>query len=440
MTDRIYVKCEVCGTVVILRVLVGFLEEYPVRIICKECGITLHGKISIKHQEIAISYAFINAKQLDYEKDKRAVANAKYYLEISGELPTIKARDTVGGEIPELITPFIRAFSEMENGGLEKFQRITSFIGNYKVRWPKVRRVNELWLNGKEEYLRAELRPMLPSEAYSLENRLLTLHGVRHFNINFWAPLLPDPDFNQKCSLIHNNIKEKGKTIGERIDSIITNELVQRYNKSILDSFSEFIHVFQFLIPAFSLEYYKNPVSPEKGLSTCTIDDIKHYYLDTFEKITEMSGLIVGLNNLIARGDINAMAPLDPKHIKSLSDYNDLSKGRRLAYLNTADPLNFVFNGLNCKIRNAIGHNSYNLDPNAQLMTYKDGKHTPGNIYLIDFAHLCRKLFLSMLYFSEIVYWLEKILLIKSGNVPGRAPSSGLGRVNWGDRQNSILF
>ncbi len=53
MTNRSFLKCEVCGAITLMRLQAGWPEEHPLRVPCGRCGIlisgTHQGAVSHKH-------------------------------------------------------------------------------------------------------------------------------------------------------------------------------------------------------------------------------------------------------------------------------------------------------------------------------------------------------------------------------------------------------
>ncbi|WP_283657216.1 hypothetical protein [Paenibacillus sp. RC343] len=71
------------------------------------------------------------------------------------------------------------------------------------------------------------------------------------------------------------------------------------------------------------------------------------------------------------------------------------------------------------KIRNAIGHNTYEFDGVSQLIRYDPiGKNKPSDIrsiYLVQFAGKCLAIFQTVVHIWELLYQTEKTLYVSQG-------------------------
>lgn len=135
-----------------------------------------------------------------------------------------------------------------------------------------------------------------------------------------------------------------------------------------------------------------------------------------------MVRLVVAFNNLKLRDDYKVMAT-KRKDIVAISDYDQKAKGIRISYITGAEDFDIII-GLNLdnKIRNAIGHNTYNYNGVNQVITYYpsgcENQEDENKLYLLEFCQKCFNIFQSILTVSELVYQTEKIYYITKGHKP----------------------
>jgi hypothetical protein len=83
MNVRQFLKCNVCDSIIFVRTQLGWLEEYPIRVHCGNCGILISGKAYQDPFKGLFKITFDNSTNVpETEPD--------YYIEASGELLTEK--------------------------------------------------------------------------------------------------------------------------------------------------------------------------------------------------------------------------------------------------------------------------------------------------------------------------------------------------------------
>ncbi|HEO8422555.1 MULTISPECIES: hypothetical protein [Niallia] len=181
------------------------------------------------------------------------------------------------------------------------------------------------------------------------------------------------------------------------------------------------------MIPVFGMDFYKEAsenVLDQKGITTVSFEDLKQFYVDVYEVITEMLELIVAYNNLKYRGDFLLMKEIR-SDVVSLDDYTNKlkSKGIKLSFIDGNEAFdNIVYPHLNKELRNAIGHNTYKIDIQSQQITYfpkgKEGNEQPPVISLKDFTRSCWDIFQSLMNLSELVYQTRSFYYLEQGLYP----------------------
>lgn len=98
---------------------------------------------------------------------------------------------------------------------------------------------------------------------------------------------------------------------------------------------SEFIEVYQYLIPAFATQFCKADSIDfaEEGSTTSSFDLVKQFYLDVYEALGNILILPVALNNIKFRGNFKKVKPGLERRVNSLDDFFGLPKQIDITYV-----------------------------------------------------------------------------------------------------------
>ena len=212
MTHRVYLKCDVCGSIILTRTQIGHLVEHPIRIHCAKCGILISGEFHQNPDAPQFAMSFENATEVPMQ-------DPDYYIEISGELLTEKIRPFDKDEDEFQLPSFFKSMNSM--GGFKEpsdenaFSRFSNnymrFLCFIKSDWPFVRRIHELWTSGNHNYLAQQMRDYLPSDKFPLNNDLEYLRGIHHLFLLGFCSVLPNDFFHKTTHFIWTGIKETAK-------------------------------------------------------------------------------------------------------------------------------------------------------------------------------------------------------------------------------------
>lgn len=424
MNVRHYLRCDVCGAVILARTQVGHLDSHPIRIHCGQCGILISGKAFFNQEEATVQFEFSNAEIIEETKPD-------FYIEASGELITEKLqRANLDNELYYTVPPFYNSLWSMGNKNYEEFmKRSTRFIMLSKTQWPRIRRINELWLNGKTEYLIKQVEELLPKKQFPMNNNLEYLRGVHQLNIMFFSNILEPSFFKSTTDFLWKELRLLGKSNAKGLFDLAKDfgkcGLLKHYDEKVFGLYNEFVDIFQYILPTYGLRFYEKNIEEvyeNKGITTASFEDLKNFYLDCYEVSGDMVRLIVAFNNLKYRNDYQKMVA-KRKDILTISDFDAKSKGIRIEFISgTEDFDRLVYPNLDSKLRNAIGHNSYKYDGiNQQITYYPSGNEdeTDKNTkYLLEFCQDCSNIFQSLLNLSELVYQTSKLYYITQGCIP----------------------
>ncbi|EEM05546.1 hypothetical protein bmyco0003_19670 [Bacillus pseudomycoides] len=415
-------QCNVCNSITRIKVQLGWLDHYPVRIKCGNCDISIFGNVYLDQQNAGFSIKLKNVTPL------KNIGKPDYLIEVSGELLTEKMRPYTG-KIDTFFPPFFKngLFSMGEN--IDNFKQSTiHFLHKIEHEWPTLRRINELWFNGNHTYLPKEIHKLLNKTEFPADNELELLRAIHFLNSiftnNFAGNYFMEITDHIFKELDNTSDKNQLFLIARHFESYLAD-----YERKLFGIINKFIDKFHMFIPIYGLDFYseqnhKEEVIKKLGLTTVDFEDIKDFYIDTFEDIGDILNLMVAYNNLKHRADFKKMKENVIKDILDIEDYSKMrSKGRKLEFINGEESFDRIFvSKVDNRLRNAIGHRSYTYDVITQKLTYYPSgdqkKGTPENIYLTEFVLECFELMRSCIGLSEIVYQTRKFIFVNQGIKP----------------------
>lgn len=391
-----YLKCDVCGSIINVKIQGGWLDEFPVAIYCGKCGILIEEKIIQKPMEGRIETKVTNASQI-------SSTLSDYVIQVSGEFPALKEIETTNENYKSyLFSPFIRSF---QRGSGEKIkENIIKYLYMEKEEWPRFRRVFELWEIGNSEYLVSELEKIfLVKRNEDIEDFIKKyIHRV-FFKQN--EIFLTDIKVRSIQKKIHHELKNFQKSDIELILEMYNkNMYFKKCQLKIIKATNKFKEIFEFILPAYDLWFKNKKIDHSFGISTISFEQLKTFYIDLYEILIDMIPLLATLNNLYHRkniysNNINSKIKIDELQFKP----NNI----KLKNLNTKEKfcelLKVTFNN---NLRNAIGHYDYHFDGKSQLIKYRNGGNEQGT-YLIDLAIDCLNLYNSLLLIEDIIYCIQ---------------------------------
>lgn len=422
---QFYKKCDVCSEVTLIRVQAGHLTEHPVRIHCGGCETLFTGNVLFNEEIATIILNINNCTSIN------KVEKYDYAIEVSGELPTMKLytyKDFQNSGY--VLTPFMRLLSIFDHEKHSNFGSLIPFLRSISERWPLIRRINELFFNEKWILLEKELKKYVFNKRIVLLSEIDFLMAVHQFTINFLVPPLSplgffdDTQISRKVNKLHLDYmttisSEELSEYNQYLESMDLKQLQVKIFK-IIDMF---IEKFKYIIPGFTLLYMEvRPDDDKLGITTVTLDDLKVLYVDSFETLMDLLGLLIVYNNIAHRSSFSIMKILR-RDITDINQFEKLSNGKKIEFINgdeTFDKL--VYSKYDHQLRNAIGHASTQYDSKNQMITYfpkGTGKSEPAQtIYLIDFIKKCIDQFSALMNTSELLYHVQKIQHIQNGQQP----------------------
>lgn len=298
-------ECEVCGASTLVRIQLGWLNMHPIRFNCGECGILITGQLYAEQQSPNVHIDFDNVKELE------DISKSDYYIEVSGELLTKKLQSFNYEEsiIPPFFSSGIGLMGEQYNSFKEKTYTFLYILEN---KWAIYRRFNELWFNENYKYLKQDLKKYILNKEFPLNNELQYLTAIRQINIKLLSSILNKNFFNIQIKFISDEIVNQMRMNPGELNRLakIYQPLLHRYDEKIFDLIKQFTEKFRFMIPVFGADFYtdnKQSVLEKKGITTVSFEELKQFYVDIYEVITELLDLVISYNNLKYRKNYQLM-------------------------------------------------------------------------------------------------------------------------------------
>ena len=425
MVDGRLVKCNYCGTKILLRFQMGYFD-IPFDICCPKCKGRINGirKIVDEHK-----FEINGAKDQECRTE-----DIDFFADFSVELPhrKITKYESINSLISSGFSPFMMAMQIMGHDDYEKYtQQIGRFIGFKSKLFPRISAFYSMYFNGNIEYLQSPLLKI--SEAYVIKNLLdasMSLHQLLVIHLN---TILPDVSFKEftDCSQAILRMVRSGSF--SSVDNLITllggKEYFNRETKKILNITSDLCDMFEAFIPVVMLCLSDKRDSIDKntyGISTVSFSKLKTFYANTYELILELIDIPVALNNLQHRGNIDEFP--DSSEFKDFKRFRNLTKGKKAKALCDGEVFTKPIH-IDRNVRNAIDHFDYEYDVTSQKITFRDkynGEENNVEMYLLDLAYLCYDNIIILSYLNELLYNLQKIDYTKDGLMPHIGPIKSL--------------
>lgn len=185
----------------------------------------------------------------------------------------------------------------------------------------------------------------------------------------------------------------------------------------------EFVVAYPYLLPALSLQFCdEGSVDFEvEGTTTSTYEDVKQFYLDSYETLGNLLIIPAAIDNIKNRGDANDFIA-NNAGIVSLDKFITATKANRFHLYNKNELyMRTIEVKYNQKLRNAIGHNDVEYETSTQKIIYiPDPKKREKKLseYLLEFEIEALSMFQAILVISEYLYRLRELELLTKGVVP----------------------
>lgn len=399
MNVNYIVKCRICGSLTRIRIPLGYIRNFPIRIHCGKCNSIIKGNMVVDNENISYHADFLNVDVISNGKPN-------YFSEVSGELPSNKVEDCLNKDWMDYADrmPGLNAIMQVGFENKEKLiLRITNLSKEIE-KWDDTKVIFNLLRNNNYEFIPKLLKEDIDIKEYPMNNDIEIHRAVHYTLLKFMKYIFIDKELN-KCIIDINkeisiiNIEEYNRLL-LYLDK--ENYLEKAYNE-ILDMLFKFVDILPNLLPAISAMQYKSLNYTEQGISTCSFEDIKTFYIDAYEKILSYIHIPMCLDNIKYRNKYNEF---DKQ--QTLEDFLKESKGNRLKKITEIEFFSSLIKfPIDNKLRNAIGHNQYEFNGITQIITYKPNEKKQEiieNKYLMKMAIECIQLMQYMVIIQDLIF------------------------------------
>lgn len=407
MTHNYFLKCPICGVVTRMRTPVGYVSKTPVRIHCGSCDTLLTGVFVVDNSKLKYQFVPANCQEVFPQK-------FEYFGEASGEMICSKVVKVcekndvfdlpLGRESP--VFDFMSSIPEEDR---IHFINYVCYISEVSEHWDICRIKYDLFLKGKKDLLIEKYRNNANRFGCQLESDIGVYQFVYRSLFYDLGGLFKKNELENLLRKINYHFSHMDQLkLEEYLAEMKKKDRLQLIQEKIFNILNDYVRVVPYLIPAIGVLHYTDPQKidhKEKGISTCSFEDIKKFYQDIYENLIDCCDVVVALDNIECRGDMNTFV-----NNLNLKKFREQSKGNRIAFLNQSEFFKGMFNlpVSSSSIRNAIGHSDYKYDGTSQSINFpeKSGSSNTLSVPLLDVVLECCKMMRSTCILAFIMYEL----------------------------------
>ena len=407
MTVNYFIKCPTCNTITRMRTPAGYIYKTPVRIHCGKCNTLLTGEFVSDNEKEKAYYTPNNCEEVKPQA-------FDYFGEASGEMicnkiePIHAEGDDIFLPPMDKVSPIFDFMQSTTDVDRTRFINYACYLQKLSTTWDKERIKYDLYLSEKNDLLLSkyseaaknidcEMGTDLDAYQYVYRSLFYDLGGV--FQKNKLLKLFREVNHHMSHMNLH--------ALYDYLSELNRTDSLKKIETKLFSIAYDFHSVSNYLIPAIGLLYYNADTIDKTifGISTCSFDDLKEFYQNTYERLLDCCEIIVGLDNIENRGDYCTFTSKLTMH-----NFRTQRKGNRINYLHSSEFFVKAFDlPINSgSLRNAIGHSDYKYDGIKQIISYpqKDGSDIMLNSYLVDVALECSKMLRSTLLLIFVTYEL----------------------------------
>ena len=406
MTVNYFLKCPVCGTITRMRTPAGYIYKTPVRVHCGECNTLLSGEFISDNDKSKAYYVPNNCESVEAQA-------FDYFGEASGDLLSHKLiKLHVEGDdifLPPLdkFSPVFGFMTSVDEEDGTRFLDFACHISSLTESWDDHRIKYDLYLSERHQLLAKKYSDDAARYGCDLSSDADVLEYVYRSLFYDVGGIFKKKELVQLFRTINHHMSHiVPSLLRQFISELQENNRLKLVQEKMFGLLDDYQRIAKFLHPALSAMYYRDAAEIDKsmlGISTCSFEDIKHFYQNTFEVLVEYSDIIIGLDNIENRGNFNTFD--DTWNMKV---YREQKKGNRINKLHSSEFFvrTFALPTTSSSLRNAIGHSDYKYTGAEQEISYpeKTGSAVILTSHLLDVAMECCSMMRSMYVLSFIVY------------------------------------
>ncbi len=395
MNINISIDCDTCGETTNCRIGLSARYVRPLRFSCQDCGSAID--ISLPDPEASMigkKRPFIAGGQ--QIPGKIPFDHETNFVDLHQDFPVSFEKYVMGH------TPFLRAsqrigFEEMQLHGAR-----LSMLDHQYTLGRDFKNLLKLYARDRARPFRLNVERVFEIGVRS--ERLQDINAALYTLIaKMMWPFAYPGDNEDASALSAETVIELGETKRQALDAFVNelrdNGFLKKLQLDCLEIYPRILDAEIALRPALFLDFdeeYAEELTPMR----VSVDEFE-MYKDLYKDIAEIVGrqiiLIAGINNLQKRGDHNQFKPGIGLSKKSgndhtpanLDDFANLDVGKKLDFIDD-NWCDFLNDGANNQLRNAIAHYKTDYDDVSQIITYfprKEGmkEDRSEHMYFLEF-------------------------------------------------------
>lgn len=385
------IKCNVCETIALIKVGIGYQLTHNQKWECKECS-TINefsfDAIGGNFNELPRNenFRFVNCQLIDKNFTEINVSYSLFF-----DVDFIAPKYINEPFSPEaLLSRLSRIHQEFNSENyleIEPLRRKTLEISFHLFK---------LFLLNKYDVLDKIAKKNKTNIAYKRNKEPL------HYAFDYLSLQSANigNDLYDILSRVWNTIPEveKDKLKGfSKINSI-------SMNKKLIPVFDNYISNLDLFWSVFRRERQGLDLVDENQL-VFSFTSVKNVYADCYEILSDYLFIIAGINNYKERGDVSRF-----EKINGLNDYQKLDNGSKLNPFKNSKVFGFFTSIYINKIRNSCNHNDVEIDVENNVILFKDENYCES-LTIQEYLLLCHKI-ISVL--SSLILFNELCILGKN--------------------------
>ncbi len=412
MTVNYYVECPVCHTVTRMRSPAGYVYSTPVRVHCGKCQTLLFGEFISDNEHLKAYFKPQNCKTVNKGK-------YEYRAEASGEIicgKMVAEEGDVSRPCLTAVSPVLSFLQSMSMENKDAFIDYVCYASDLSDNMDKARIKYDLYLNEQFELLKKHFGHIASTCGYNLYDNDELFQYIYYSLFFDCAGLFKEVELKKLLTEINYKIYHLDiKNINDYLRYLEQNNRLDEIESKLFELVRLYLSIFKFLAPAVGLFYYDDASRINKetqGISTCSFNDIKNFYLDAFEILADCCDIVIGLDNIDKRFNYNAFT-----NRIDMIKFRNQTKGVRIKNLSLDEFFAARFNLKtdSNELRNAVGHNNFEYNGITQKLSFATAKGENKSAYLIDVALECVSLSRSAYVLLFYVYELKRYCFLQKG-------------------------
>lgn len=394
-------RCPVCGSIINVRIPVGYIKSTDIYVSCPECLTEAKMHFTVDNETIKLKFELLeNAEKIESKK----YGDYDYSIEVSPDFPSIVDPFTT----PEkYATPFIRTSSKL-NSFEKNINDIISSLIRYQEKKEEISTYNRLfsyYKNNKMNFLKKEMDKIFGESNDDIEQRFINV--IRDYFSEFTNYKAHTIVFKNIYRTL-NSIKKNNSEFSLVIQMISKDNQVEIQLKKVIMVLLDCIQHFDMFYPIICTRYFKDGLINDDFFEnnyvvTASLSNLKILYKELYEVIMKSTNIMFVLHGLktcpiseIKIGNINIEKILNGKFCsngKKIEEFTKYGIDKILPNCNMLDN----------NLRNGFEHEDYEYSDNDKIVEIGEKKLYPQS----KIAYFDLKLYDTLLFIFEYLVLIK---------------------------------